>query len=248
MTRTPSPDRAAELVLRPGRDRFHSRLDWLDSRHSFSFAEHHDPAWMGFGPLRVINEDVVAAGRGFGLHPHHDMEIVTVTVAGAISHRDSLGHRELLRAGEVQRMSAGTGIIHSEWNEGAEPCRLLQIWIEPERRGLAPDYEQKPFSIGPDWTLLVDPTGASGALRIARPARVWRAQPGPHQALPLPLDAGARGWLQLIEGTVTLSPATAEATGPNLTAGDGLGFVAGQLRELRAGPEGADLLLFELDG
>jgi redox-sensitive bicupin YhaK (pirin superfamily) len=243
-SRSPLPSSAAPagLLLRPGPDRFHSRLDWLDSRHTFSFADHHDPAWMGFGRLRVINEDEIAAGRGFGLHSHRDMEIITVMVAGEISHGDSLGHRQRLRAGEVQRMSAGTGIQHREWNEAEQSCRLLQIWIEPERHGLMPSYEQKPFAIGSRWSLLADPDAANGALRIAAPVRLWRARPLGGEELPLELAAGSRGWLQLIEGSITLpGPASLE-----LAAGDGLGFAADQLSALRAGEAGADLLLFEL--
>jgi redox-sensitive bicupin YhaK (pirin superfamily) len=245
MTRPPNtPHRAAELVWRRGPERFHSRLDWLDSRHSFSFADHHDPAWMGYGPLRVINEDLIAAGRGFGLHPHRDMEILTVMVGGEISHRDSLGHRQVLRAGEVQRMTAGSGIVHSEMNEGSRDCRLLQIWIEPERRSQEPAYEQKPFAIGSSWTLLADPDGADGALRIGAAARLWRARPAAGQILPLELSAGSRGWLQLIEGTV--NPAGPEGGAPPLAAGDGLGFAAARLSSLHTGAEGADLLLIEL--
>jgi redox-sensitive bicupin YhaK (pirin superfamily) len=245
MTRTPSTlHPAVDLVLRRGPERFHSRLDWLDSRHSFSFADHHDPAWMGYGPLRVINEDRIAAGRGFGLHPHRDMEILTVMVAGEISHRDSLGHRMVLRDGEVQRMSAGSGIVHSEMNEASSDCRLLQIWIEPARRGQEPGYEQKPFTIGSAWTLLADPDGADGAVRIGAAARLWRARPAAGQLLPLALSPGSRGWLQLIAGTV--SPAGPGGAVPLLAAGDGLGFAAARLSSLQTGAEGADLLLFEL--
>ena len=138
---TPSiDDPLTRPLFRPAAERFHSQLEWLDSWHSFSFAGHHDPAWMGFGPLRVINDDTIAAGRGFGMHPHRDMEIITVMVEGELHHRDSMGHAEVLRAGEVQRMSAGTGVVHSEVNGGDRPCRLLQIWIEPSSAGIAPAY------------------------------------------------------------------------------------------------------------
>lgn len=133
------------LLFRPAAERFHSRLDWLDSWHTFSFGSHVDPAWMGFGPLRVINDDTIATGRGFGMHPHRDMEIITVMVEGQLHHHDSMGHSAVLRAGEVQRMSAGSGIVHSEINEGDRACRLLQIWIEPEAHGLPPAYEQNPY-------------------------------------------------------------------------------------------------------
>jgi hypothetical protein len=227
------------LLHRPAGERFHSRLDWLDSWHSFSFADHHDPAWMGFGPLRVINDDTIAAGRGFGMHPHRDMEIVTVMVEGVLQHRDSLGHTELLRAGEVQRMSAGSGVVHSEMNTSDQPCRLLQIWIEPDQRGTAPAYEQQPFPIGRDWTPLLDPNRADGAMAIQRPLRLWRARPRAGDALALPLAAGRPGWLQLIDGAL-------EEPLP-LQRGDGLGFASGALRApLIAAASGADLLLFEL--
>jgi len=238
---------AGPLLLRPAAERFHTRLDWLESWHSFSFASHHDPAWMGFGPLRVINDDTIAPGRGFGMHPHRDMEIVTVMVAGQLDHRDSMGHAAVLRAGEVQRMSAGTGIVHSEINGGDQPCRLLQIWIEPSSSGIAPGYEQRPFAIGPGWTPLLDPQRRGGAMAIQRPVRLWRAQPGPGQVLDLAIAAGSRGWLQLIGGGGAVSGSLPATPGPVvLSRGDGLGFMAGTVQPFHAGTDGADLLLFEL--
>ncbi len=237
MTLTPAPTTASGLVFRPAAERFHSRLDWLDSWHSFSFASHHDPAWMGFGPLRVINDDLIAAGKGFGMHPHRDMEIITVMVEGQLNHRDSMGHAEVLKAGEVQRMSAGTGVVHSEINEGDIPCRLLQIWIEPSRSGLAPAYEQKPFAIGSGWTALLDPERTGGAMAIERPVRLWRGRPRADEALSLAIAPDRQGWLQLISGS-------GQADGVALRQGDGLGFAA--LGSFVAGPAGADLLLFEL--
>ena len=235
------------LVLRPAAERFHSRQGWLDSWHSFSFANHHDPAWMGFGPLRVINDDRIAAGRGFGMHPHRDMEIVTVMVEGALDHQDSIGHRSSLRAGEVQRMSAGTGIVHSEINGTAESCRLLQIWIEPSRRGLPPSYDQRPFPADPGWTLLLDPEGSKGAMAIQQPVRLWRGRFEAGQSSDLPLDPGARGWLQMISGELELrgQHSCGTSTGP-LRQGDGLGLVAGLGASLIALQPGADLLCFEL--
>jgi redox-sensitive bicupin YhaK (pirin superfamily) len=227
------------LVFRPAHERFHSQLDWLDSWHTFSFANHFDPAWIGFGPLRVINDDRIAAGKGFGMHPHRDMEIVTVMVDGQLNHRDSMGHTEVLRAGEVQRMSAGTGVVHSEINEADQPCRLLQIWIEPSRAGIAPAYEQKPFPIGSGWTPLLDPTQAGGAMAIQRPIRLWRAQPTRGTSLSLAIASGSQGWIQMIAGE-------GNADGHALHRGDGLGFSAGTLHTFTAGPAGADLLLFEL--
>jgi redox-sensitive bicupin YhaK (pirin superfamily) len=194
---------------------------------------------MGFGPLRVINDDTIAAGRGFGMHPHRDMEIVTVMVEGQLSHQDSMGHSEVLRAGEVQAMSAGTGVVHSEMNRSDTPCRLLQIWIEPDRAGHPPAYRQEPFVLQPGWTPLLDPDGREGALAINRPVRLWRARAGAGERLPLAIAAGAGGWLQLIKGEGT-------AFGRLLQRGDGLGFDAAPAEGLQAGPDGADVLLFEL--
>ena len=227
------------LSFRTAAERFHSQLDWLDSWHSFSFSSHYDPAWMGYGPLRVINDDTIAAGRGFGMHPHRDMEIITVMLEGQLNHCDSMGHDEVLRAGEVQRMSAGTGVVHSEINQGDKPCRLLQIWIEPSSTGIAPAYEQKPFAIGRGWTPLLDPEQADGAMAIHRPVRLWRAQPGASETLSLALGAGRQGWIQLIDGA-------GEAHGLPLQQGDGLGYGAGNLETFTAATGGADLLLFEL--
>jgi hypothetical protein len=247
MTAIPASATASGLVFRPAAERFHSQLDWLDSWHTFSFSSHYDPAWMGFGPLRVINDDVIAAGTGFGMHPHRDMEIITVMVEGQLNHRDSMGHAEVLRAGEVQRMSAGTGVVHSEMNGGDQPCRLLQIWIEPSSAGIAPAYGQKPFTIGSGWTPLLDPEQREGAMAIHRPVRLWRAQPQAGDRLELPLAAGSRGWLQLIDGGVDLLADAAGAVPAALQRGDGLGFAApAPIQQLQAGPAGADLLLFEL--
>lgn len=154
-----------DLVLRPAAERFHSSHGWLESWHSFSFAGHDDPAWRGFGPLLVINDDRLAAGRGFGMHPHRDMEIITVMVEGVLHHRDSMGHSEALRAGEVQRMSAGSGIVHSEMNEESQSCRLLQIWIAPSQQGLPPATARNPLPsarAGPCWSI---PRSAMGPWR-----------------------------------------------------------------------------------
>jgi quercetin 2,3-dioxygenase len=231
------------VLFRPAAERFHSQLDWLDSWHSFSFSGHYDPAWTGFGPLLVINDDRISAGRGFGMHPHRDMEIVTVMVEGQLNHRDSMGHAEVLRAGEVQRMSAGTGVVHSEINGGDQSCRLLQIWIEPSSAGIPPAYEQKPFAIGPGWTPLLDPERREGALAIHRPVRLWRARPGAGHTLSLEIGAGHLGWLQLIGGEATAIGVGVEQ---RLGQGDGLGFAGAALERLEVGNQGADLLLFDL--
>ena len=200
----------AGLTYRPAAARFHSQNTWLDSWHSFSFAGHFDPEWCGFGPLRVINEDRIKAGNGFGMHSHADMEIITVMLAGELHHQDSMGHSEVLRCDEVQRMSAGTGIVHSETNPSTAPCHLLQIWIEPSAAGLSPGYEQKPFTSERGWTLLIDPQGQAEAMAINRPVRLWRARAGAGQALGCPLTPDAQGWIQLIAGEIKASLTAAE--------------------------------------
>ena len=194
---------------------------------------------MGFGPLRVINDDTIAAGCGFAQHPHRDMEIITVMVAGELEHRDSMGHSQRLRAGEVQRMSAGTGVRHSEMNPTGLPCRLLQIWIEPDQSGLPPSYEQRAFAVGRAWTLLLDPDRRDGAMAIHRPVRLFRACPGPGDVLTLPCSPGRLAWLQLISGGL-VAPEV-------LSAGDGLGWrIEADSAPLVASESGADLLLFDL--
>lgn len=235
------------LVHRPAGDRFHSRYGWLDSWHSFSFAGHYDPKWSGFGPLLVINEDTLRAGSGFGWHPHRDMEIISVVVEGELTHRDSLGHSQTITAGDVQVLSAGSGIIHSEMNEGGRPCRFLQIWIEPDSRDGIPGYEQQCFETGSGWTLLIDSAREDAAMAIHRPVRIWRARPSPGCTLSVPVAPDAAGWLQIIDGSVDipLEPDQSGATG-RLRKGDGLGFQSGVIRSIAAVNTDADLLLFEL--
>ena len=245
MPRTPSAN-TSTMILRPAHQRFHSQLDWLDSWHSFSFGSHQDPNWMGFGPLRVINDDTIAAGQGFGMHPHRDMEIITVMVEGALSHADSMGNSAVLHAGEVQRMSAGSGIVHSEINRSTEPCRLLQIWIEPEERGLPTAYEQKSFPIDDQWTPLITPEGNKGAMRIARSVHLWRARPKQASHLTLPATGGSLLWLQVINGTVNLNGS--DAVPERLQQGDGLGFhrMDAVIDDLSAADAEADVLLLSL--
>ena len=211
------------LMLRPAEERFHTQLDWLESWHSFSFGHHYDPGWMGFGPLRVINDDTIAAGRGFGMHPHRDMEIITVMVDGELTHADSIGHCEVLRAGEVQRMSAGTGIVHSEINKSDRPCRLLQIWIEPEQVGIEPVYDQQPIAIGSEWTTLIHPDAPRDAMATASATRMWRARPELQGQLQLPADEDNALWIQVIDGMLELQ--CVDGVNYPLKRGDGLGIV-----------------------
>ncbi|MFO0138446.1 MAG: pirin family protein [Cyanobacteriota bacterium] len=217
ITRNPPCFEQSGLTYRPAAHRFHSQNPWLDSWHSFSFAGHYDPEWCGFGPLRVINEDRIQAGNGFGMHPHADMEIITVMLAGELHHQDSMGHSQALRCGEVQRMTAGSGIVHSETNPSASPCHLLQIWIEPSGKGLCPDYEQKPFVIDRDWTLLIDPQGQRGAMAINRPVRLWRVRAGAGQELACPVAPDAQGWIQMIAGEVLARDVALAETPANQT-------------------------------
>ena len=233
------------LLIRPAVERFHSQRDWLDSWHTFSFAGHHDSNWMGFGPLLVINDDTIAAGEGFGMHPHRDMEIITVMVEGQINHQDSMGNAEVLRAGEVQRMSAGTGIVHSEMNRGELPCRLLQIWIEPVHKGLEPSYEQRHIEIDQHWTPLLNPDPNQGAMAINRPVHLWRAQPKRGQQLTLPAQAGDTHWLQLINGSIQLGGLDGAAP-ETLQVGDGLGLRGQRDWSLTGQADDTDLLLFSL--
>ena len=199
---------------------------------------------MGFGPLRVINDDTIAAGKGFGMHPHRDMEIITVMVDGALTHADSMGNSAVLHAGEVQRMSAGTGIVHSEMNQTGAPCRLLQIWIEPAQLGIQPAYEQKPFEIGDNWTALIEPSACGEAMAIAQHVRLWRAKPEHQKHLALPTGEKQSLWIQVIDGELSLhNNGTPEHS---LRRGDGLGLIqdASTQREMISLSERADVLLF----
>jgi redox-sensitive bicupin YhaK (pirin superfamily) len=219
-----------------------SRMDWLDSRHSFSFADYHDPAQMGFRALRVINEDRIAPGAGFPSHPHRDMEIITYVLEGAVEHRDSLGNGSVIRPGEIQRMSAGRGIVHSEFNPSpSEPLHLLQIWLLPGRRGLAPGYEQRPFDRAQArgrFALIAGPDGGPQAVTIHQDATLAvaileRGESATHEIAP-----GRHGWVQIVRGEVTLD-------GESLCAGDGAAIdQPGVLRIAAAEP--AEVLLFDL--
>ena len=203
----------AMLIHYPHDRRGHSRLSWLDSHHTFSFAEFYDPERLGVSALRVVNEDVVAPGGGFGLHPHRDMEILTYVISGVLEHRDSIGSVGRIRAGEVQRMSAGTGIQHSEYNASkAAPVHFLQIWIKPARNGLPPSYEEAsvPAGEGLQWLAAGEPGAAP--LRVHQDVRVGRVTGDGERVLPLP--AGRVGFLQMISGE-------AHHDGQHIGAGDG---------------------------
>jgi len=196
------------LTIRRANDRGHANHGWLDTHHSFSFASYYDPKHMGFRNLRVINEDRVAPGRGFGTHPHRDMEIISYVVDGELEHRDSMGNGSVIRPGEVQRMSAGTGVTHSEFNGSKHaPVRFLQIWIEPARQGIEPDYEQRAFSAEPQaegLRLVVDPEGAEGAVRINADARMYRGLLDGGQTVEHTVAPGRHAWIQVVRGKVEI--------------------------------------------
>ncbi|MBX3427212.1 MAG: pirin family protein [Pirellulales bacterium] len=206
------------IQVRQARDRGHADHGWLKTYHTFSFATYQDPSHTRFRALRVMNEDFVAPGQGFGTHPHHDMEIVTYVLSGALEHRDSLGNGEVIRAGEFQRMSAGTGVTHSEFNPSAtEPVHLYQIWLFPERKGIEPSYEQKRF---PEeqrrnrWQLAASPDGAEDSLRIHQDARISLATLDPNREVRHALAVERHAWLQVLRGRISLN-------GVALAAGDG---------------------------
>jgi redox-sensitive bicupin YhaK (pirin superfamily) len=230
------------IYVRKAGERGHTDAGWLDSWHTFSFAEYHDPGHMGFRALRVINDDRVAPGAGFGTHPHRDMEIVSYVVSGALEHRDSLGTGSVIRPGDVQRMSAGTGIRHSEFNASrTEPVHFLQIWILPEKAGLAPGYEQKAFAAAERTDrlrLVADRHGTDGALTVHQDVRLYATTLSPGASVDLPLAAGRYGWLQVVEGSVS-------AAGHSLGTGDGVA-VAEEAGLVASSRSGAELLWFDL--
>jgi quercetin 2,3-dioxygenase len=230
------------ITIRKSADRGRTNIDWLDSYHSFSFGDYFDPAHMSFGPLRVINDDKVAPGGGFGTHPHRDMEIITYIVSGALEHKDSLGTGSVIRPGDVQRMTAGSGIRHSEFNPSrTEPVHLLQIWIEPNQKNLTPSYEQRTLSEAErhgGLRLIASQTGRNQSVTINQNADVYATILKPGQAVHHQLAAGRTAWLQLIRGSITLN-------GNPLSPGDGAAIVQEQQLEITAQHE-SEFLLFDL--
>ena len=226
-----------------------TEIGWLDSRHTFSFGEYRDPGHVRFRSLRVINEDRVAPRSGFPTHPHADMEIVTYVVSGALHHQDSMGNGSTITPGEVQRMSAGTGVAHSEVNPSAtEPVHLLQIWIFPERRGLAPGYEQKRF---PDaerrgrLRLVAARDGRDGAVTIHQDAAIWAATLPAGARVEHALARGRGAWLQLIRGELDVTTDGGATAATRLAAGDGAAIEDASNLAIQAAAE-AELLLFDL--
>lgn len=219
------------ITVRKAKDRGHAQHGWLDSYHTFSFADYFDPAHTGFRTLRVINEDRVAPGEGFGTHPHRDMEILTYVIEGQLKHRDSMGHEALIKAGDVQKITAGTGITHSEFNASkSEKVHLLQIWILPDRTGLKPSYQEATLKEGKGLMAL--------PVKFNQDATVYRGKLEPGESLEHVLAAGRVGWVQMVEGGLALN-------GKPLVAGDGAA-AEGEAKLNFSSKTKAEFLLFDL--
>ena len=228
--------------LRRGIDRGHAQHGWLDSFHSFSFAGYHDPEHMGFGPLRVINEDRVQPGQGFGTHGHRDREIISYVLDGGLAHKDSMGNGSVIRPGDVQRMSAGTGVMHSEFNASdRDPVHFLQIWIEPNVRGIKPSYEEKRFddaSKRGQWRLVASRDAREGSVLIHQDADVYVARLEPGERLERELDPQRRAYIHVIRGEVRVN-------GERLAGGDAIKLARETKLALDEGRE-AEVLYFDL--
>lgn len=230
------------ITIRKAIDRGHADHGWLDSWHTFSFAEYYDPEHMGFGPLRVINDDRIAGGGGFPAHPHRDMEIITYVIEGALEHQDSMGNGAVMKPGDVQRMSAGTGVRHSEFNASeTDPVHLLQIWIIPEREGLPSGYEQKFFAeeekVG-KLRLVASPDGADGSVRVRQDVRLFASIVEGASRLTHTVARGRKAWLQVVKGVVELD-------GRALEAGDGVAVDGEETLTLSSKDRG-EILLFDM--
>ena len=203
------------MSIRRSQQRGHTKLDWLDSHHTFSFDQYYDPENMNFGPLRVINEDTVAPGAGFGTHPHRDMEIITYVLSGELEHKDSIGTGSVIRAGEIQKMSAGSGIMHSEFNHSkSQPVHLLQIWIMPDQRSLAPKYEQEKFDLPPGELVLLGSNDGTGLISIHQDVRLYAFRLNSGDTLAHELGKSS-AWLQVARGAF-------EVNGEKVDQGDAI--------------------------
>jgi redox-sensitive bicupin YhaK (pirin superfamily) len=230
------------IRIRKSADRGHFDHGWLDTYHTFSFGDYHDPDQMGFRSLRVVNEDRVQPGRGFGMHGHRDMEIVTYVVSGQLEHKDNMGNGSIIRPGQLQRMTAGTGVRHSEFNPSdKEPVHLYQIWLLPARKGLPPSYEELAWADEKKrdgFRLLASPDGGEGALTLHQDARLYLASLSAGQAISHDLEPGRFGWLQVIGGHV-------QVAGHELAEGDGAA-IAGEKAVSVLADKGSEVLLFDL--
>ena len=230
------------LTLRKSADRGHADHGWLQSHHSFSFADYHDPAHMGWGNLRVINDDLIAPGGGFGMHGHRDMEIITYVTTGLLAHKDSMGNGTVIPPGDVQRMSAGSGVRHSEFNQAPDaPTHLLQIWIEPRETGIAPGYEQKTFAAIEKrgrLRLIASPDGAGGSVTIHADAALYAGLFTGGESATLPLDPARKAYVHLVRGSLAVN-------GHVLHAGDA-GLLADEDRLVLGSGDNAEVLVFDL--
>lgn len=230
------------IAIRPARERGHAQHGWLDSYHSFSFADYYDPAHMGFGPLRVINEDRVEPGKGFGTHGHRDMEIVSYVLGGRLEHKDSMGTGSIIVPGDVQRMSAGRGVLHSEFNPSTtEQVHFLQIWIEPAQRGIQPSYEQKRIAAADKrgrLALIAGPAGSGAAVTIHQDARVFATLLDGDERVTHVLVPGRRAYVHVALGSVSVN-------GTPLTAGDAA-RIAGETSIVLDRGDAAEVLVFDL--
>ena len=231
------------IVLRPAKARGTANFGWLDSRHTFSFGQYYDPEHMGFGVLRVINEDRVQPGGGFATHAHRDMEIISHVLEGALEHKDSLGTGSVIRPGDMQRMSAGTGIRHSEFNHSkSEPVHFLQIWLQPQERGLSPGYEQKAFADAEKrgrLCLIASSDGRNGSVVIHQDAEIYASILSNREQVEHALPARRHGWLQVVHGAVELN-------GQRLRAGDGAAVSGEPVLTVTGDSTSAEVLLFNL--
>ena len=228
------------MILRRSNERGHADHGWLRSRHTFSFANYFDPNFMGFRKLRVINEDRVQGGHGFGSHPHKDMEIISYVLDGAMAHKDSMGNGATMHPGDVQRMSAGTGVVHSEFNDSDDnELHFLQIWIEPKQRGIAPSYEQKTFPIAErqgQWRLVASEDGRNGSVSVNQDVNLYAGLFDTDEQAQLPTVRYA--WLHVAHGE-------ADVNGERLSAGDAAAFKPGEAIEV-VGKQHAEILLFDM--
>ena len=230
------------ITIRKANNRGHANHGWLDSYHTFSFADYYDPKFMGFRSLRVINEDQIAAKRGFGTHSHRDMEIITYVLEGALEHQDSLGNRSVMRPGDVQRMTAGTGVSHSEYNHcDREATHLLQIWILPETQGLEPGYEQKAYSDAEKRAklcLIASQDGRDGSVKVRQDLNLYATVLGEGEQVNLSVEDDRSVWVQVVRGSVMLN-------GQPLAQGDAAAVSQETLLNL-TGKEPAEVLVFDL--
>jgi redox-sensitive bicupin YhaK (pirin superfamily) len=230
------------MKIRKANERGHASHGWLDTYHTFSFADYYDPQWMGFRSLRVINDDLVMPGMGFGTHPHRDMEIVTYILSGALEHNDSMGNGRVIRTGDVQYMAAGTGVRHSEFNPSQEEAvHLLQIWILPDTRGVTPRYAEKSFANTPAGALhlVTSKTGRDGSIEIHQDADLWLAKLEPGQRVTHTLASGRHAWVHVAEGEVSIN-------GQTLEGGNAAIFDKATAIDVQA-TKPAQVLLFDLD-